>query len=68
MAQENYDLERQSVTALANIDNRAFYHSKIERLFENGIGSIAFQNDEPIGFLAFSQIIDTGNGNGVLGR
>lgn len=62
MAQENYDLERQSVTALGSIDNRAFYYSKIERLFESGIGRIAFQNDEPVGFLAFSQIFDTGNG------
>lgn len=62
MAQENYNLEKQSVTALGNIDHRAFYQSKIERLFENGIGRIAFQNDEPVGFLAFSQIFDTGNG------
>ena len=64
MAQENYDLEKQSVTALGNIDNREFYQSKIETLFENGIGRIAFQNDEPVGFLAFSQIYD--NGNGVM--
>lgn len=62
MAQENYDLEKQSVTALGNIDNRAFYQSKIEKLFENGIGRIAFQNDEPVGYLAFSNIFDTGNG------
>ena len=62
MAQENYDLEKQSVTALNSIDNRPFYQSKIERLFEKGIGRIAFQNDVPVGFLAFSQIFDIGNG------
>lgn len=62
MAQENYDLERQSVTALGSFDNRAFYQSKIEKLFENGTGRIAFQDNEPVGFLAFSQKFDTGNG------
>lgn len=62
MAQENYELEKQSVTALGSIDNRAFYRSGIEKLFENGIGRIAFQNNEPVGFLAFSRIFDTGNG------
>ncbi|SHJ76559.1 Acetyltransferase (GNAT) family protein [Anaerocolumna jejuensis DSM 15929] len=62
MAQENYDLETQSVTALGRFDNRAFYQSKIKKLFENGIGRIAFQNNEPVGFLAFNQIFNTGNG------
>ena len=62
MAQENYDLERKSVEALSTVDNRSFYLSKIEELFDNGIGRIAFQNNEPVGFLAFSQIFDTGDG------
>lgn len=59
MAQDNYNLEKQFVTALGSIDNKAFYQSEIEKLFKSGIGCIAFQNNEPVGFLAFSQIYDT---------
>lgn len=62
MAQENYDMERKAVNALASKDNREFYQDKLESLFEKGIGRIAFQNDEPVGFLAFSEIYDIGNG------
>jgi GNAT superfamily N-acetyltransferase len=65
MAQENYDLEKQTVTALSDFDNRAFYETRIRELFEHGIGRIAFQNDKPVGFLAFGKIFDMGNG--ILG-
>lgn len=62
MAQENYEMERESVNALPNMDNRAFFQTKLKELFEKGVGRIAFQDNEPVGFLTFSQIYDMGNG------
>ena len=61
MAQENYDMERRSVTALGNMDNRTYYQSKLKILFEHGTGRIAFQNDVPVGFLVFNKPYSTGN-------
>ena len=37
MAQENYEIERQSTTALPRMDNRPFYQSKLQELFEKGM-------------------------------
>lgn len=63
MALENYNMEKQAVPALSNCVTRDLLHKKIEVLFQTGIGYIALEENEPVGFLAFRPIFDTGNGS-----
>ena len=57
MAVENYMLERRSTAGLSEGVNRNYFMKQLEELFQRGTGRMAFVDNEPVGFLAFSEIL-----------
>lgn len=62
MALENYFLERASANGLSEGVNKDFFKMELERLMSKGTGRIAFENDTPVGFLAFGEIFEVRSG------
>ena len=58
MAQENYEMERKHVSGLPNLDYKAYFRTKLEKLFKSGNGKMALENNVPVGYLAFGDIFN----------
>ena len=50
MAMENYNLEKMQNKELRETIERSYLTKELHNLFENGIGNIAFENNEIIGY------------------
>jgi GNAT superfamily N-acetyltransferase len=55
MAVENYLLERHSAKGLSERVNKQYFTPQLEELFSKGTGRMAFEDNIPVGFLAFSE-------------
>lgn len=53
MAIQNYKLEKKHVSILKDMDN-SYFSSKLHKLFSACIGNIAYEDDDIVGYLAFS--------------
>ncbi|MBN2075199.1 MAG: GNAT family N-acetyltransferase [Dehalococcoidales bacterium] len=56
MAIENYLKEKASANGLSERANERYFRTELKRLMSKGTGRMAFENDLPIGFLAFGEM------------
>ena len=54
MAMENYNLEKMQNKELRETIERSYFNKKLHDLFANGVGNIALENNEIIGYLYFT--------------
>ena len=54
MAMENYNLEKMQNKELRETIERSYFTKKLHDLFANGVGNIALENNEIIGYLYFT--------------
>jgi hypothetical protein len=66
MASENYLLERRSARGLCERPNKSYFSKQLEELFSKGTGRMAFEDNTPVGFLAFSGVFPV-NKSGAKG-
>jgi len=61
IAAENYLLERQHAAALNNSLDKVYFSNALKEMLLNGIGNIAVENNDIIGYLIFNCSADRAN-------